>query len=67
MDIRSQKVTAQGNELWLVKASSIQLHFNDQKSALDFCTRLKDRVDAPHELPAEAHKSWAERTELAPV
>lgn len=67
MDICIQKVTAQENELWLVKAGSIQLHFNDQKSALDFCTRFKDRIDAPHELPAEAHKSCAEKTELAPV
>jgi len=67
MDICIQKVTAEGNELWLVTAGSIQLRFNEQESAIEFCARLKDRVDAPHELPAEAHKFWAEKTELAPV
>jgi hypothetical protein len=65
MDIYVQKVASQGNERWLVTAGSIQLHFNDQQSALDFSTRLKERVEAPHELPAEVHKLEAGKTDPA--
>lgn len=67
MDVHIQKVVAQGDELWLVTAGSIQLRFNDEQSALDFATRFKERVEAAHNLPAEAHQLWAEKLVTAPV
>lgn len=67
MDIHVHKVAAKGDELWLVTAGSIQLRFNNQQSALDFSTRFKARVEAPHDLPAEAHQFWAEKATSTPA
>lgn len=67
MDIHIQRVVAQEDELWLVTAGSMQLRFNDEQSALDFSTRFKARVEAAHDLPAEAHILWAEKLAAVPI
>ncbi|MDZ4191356.1 MAG: hypothetical protein U1D65_05030 [Pseudomonas sp.] len=53
IDINVEKVILQDGERWLVTAGLIQLYFNDHLAALDFTSRLKTRIEAPHELPAE--------------
>ncbi|UZT80829.1 hypothetical protein OF113_12545 [Ectopseudomonas chengduensis] len=65
MDINIEKITGQNGERWLVTAGLIQLHFNDLEAALDFTSRLKTRIEAPHELPAEAFSVLVERAESA--
>lgn len=51
MDISIQKVMNEGTEQWSVCAGDITLYFRDQRSALEFSGRLKERVEAPHYLP----------------
>jgi len=53
MDISIQKVMDQGTEQWSVCAGDIILYFRDQQSALEFSSRLKERVEAPHYLPLD--------------
>jgi lactam utilization protein B len=65
MDISIQRVKAKDSELWLVSAGSIQVHFKDQDSAIDFATKLKARVESPHELPTEAVERIAKEYALA--
>ncbi|BCR23417.1 hypothetical protein [Aquipseudomonas alcaligenes] len=59
MDISIQKVNSANSELWLVTAGTIQAHFSDQESAIEFATKLKERVESPHELPPEAIERMA--------
>lgn len=48
MDISIQRVMNQGTEQWSVYAGAITLYFRDQQSALEFSSRLKERIEAPH-------------------
>lgn len=65
VDISIQKVKSTSSELWLVTAGAIQAHFNDQQSAVEFATKLKERVESPHELPPEAIERMAKELTAA--
>ncbi|WAC43527.1 hypothetical protein OU997_14800 [Pseudomonas sp. SL4(2022)] len=51
MNISISKVMAKDGEQWSVNAGTIQLMFRDQESAVEFSEKLKDRIEAPHDLP----------------
>ena len=51
MEISISKMATIDGEQWSVKAGAIALTFKDQKSAIEFSEKLKERIEAPHELP----------------
>ncbi|PTS82665.1 hypothetical protein DBR00_16205 [Pseudomonas sp. HMWF032] len=51
MNISISKVMTKDGEQWSVNAGTIQLMFRDQESAVEFSEKLKDRIEAPHDLP----------------
>lgn len=53
MDISISKVIGEDGEQWSVMAGGISVKFKDQASAVAFSDKLKERVEAPHDLPQE--------------
>lgn len=64
MDIAIEKVESKGTEQWIVCTGSLKMSFNDQLSAMAFSSKLKERVEAPHSLPAIESGAFEQAAEL---
>ena len=51
MEISISKVIGEDGEQWSVTAGGVSIKFKDQASAVEFSEKLKERVEAPHDLP----------------
>ena len=59
VELLIEQATVQEKPVWLVHACGMTFSFHDEASAVQFATKLQERVDAPHQLSAEAVKLWA--------
>ena len=64
MDISIEKINSRQAELWVVSAGTLRLHFKDQRSAMEFSSKWKERVESPHSLPVIESETFARATTL---
>lgn len=60
MDIAIQRLTDQEHDVWQVEACGMAVSFKDQASAISFAETLKARVEAPHCIPEDVLRRWAD-------
>jgi hypothetical protein len=65
MDISIEQSGGADSETWLVTAGSLRLYFRNQRSALEFASKLKERVDSPHSLPEIEVEAFEEVAEMS--
>ncbi|MBO9547943.1 hypothetical protein [Pseudomonas sp.] len=58
MNFQIEQASVQGRPRWRVHACGMTFTFPTQESAHNFASKLAERVDAPHPLPAETLKYW---------
>ncbi|WP_059391984.1 MULTISPECIES: hypothetical protein [Pseudomonadaceae] len=67
MDISIEKSDGRESEQWVVSAGSLTLCFRDQRSAMEFSSKLKERVESPHSLPVIESEAFAQVAKLSCV
>lgn len=65
MDISIEKSDGRESEQWVVSAGSLTLR--DQRSAMEFSSKLKERVESPHSLPVIESEAFAQVEKLSCV
>lgn len=51
MPVKIEHLSSQSEELWSVRFGTRRVQFRHEKSAQDYATKLKERIEAPHIYP----------------